>query len=356
MRRRSRLTLIVISLLALCLLLAHLLLPLVIRDYLNNRFADMGDYRGHIEDVDLALWRGAYRINGLTVTRIDADVPVPFFEAPEILLQISWRALFRGAVVAQAHFVSPMLNFVDGEDAGASQAGEGVDWRARLEQLVPVRIDELRVENGRIHFRNFISDPKVDVALQQVNGEIINLRNTRDASGRRVATLTAEGRLEGKAPVETRVQLDPFGELDDFELRLRITDLDLTTLNDIAAAYGRFDFVSGRGDFVMELTAQDRALSGYAKPLFHNMDIFSLEQDVKNEDKSLLSAGWEALVGGLTALLTNHPEEQFATRVPIEGSLDNTELGTLRAIGAILRNAFIEAYRPWFEQEAGKEE
>ena len=115
MRRRSRLTLIVISLLALCLLLAHLLLPLVIRDYLNNRFADMGDYRGHIEDVDLALWRGAYRINGLTVTRIDADVPVPFFEAPEILLQISWRALFRGAVVAQAHFVSPMLNFVDGE-------------------------------------------------------------------------------------------------------------------------------------------------------------------------------------------------------------------------------------------------
>ncbi len=355
MPRRHRTVLIVVSTLAPLLLVAHLLLPLFIRDYLNSRLQDMGNYHGHIEDIDLALWRGAYRINGLTITRTDADIPVPFFEAPETALQISWPALWRGAVVARVHFVSPRLNFVDGGDQAAGQSGEGVDWRTRLEQLVPMRIDELSIEDGRIHFQNFFSDPPVDVAIHSLDGEILNLRNTRDAEGTRVATLTANGLLEGSAPVETRVQLDPFGALDDFDLQLRITDLDLTSLNDIAAAYGHFDFVSGQGDFVMELTAQERALSGYAKPLFHDMDIFSWEQDVEDDDQSLLSAGWEALVGGLTTLFRNQPEQQFATRVPIEGSLDDTEVSRLRAISAILRNAFVEAYKPWFEEQTGQD-
>ena len=36
----------------------HFALPYLVRDYLNDKLADMGDYRGQITDVDLALWRG----------------------------------------------------------------------------------------------------------------------------------------------------------------------------------------------------------------------------------------------------------------------------------------------------------
>ena len=58
--------------LLLLLLALHLALPYLVRDYLNGKLADMGDYRGHIADVDLALWRGAYRIDGLSIVRTTA--------------------------------------------------------------------------------------------------------------------------------------------------------------------------------------------------------------------------------------------------------------------------------------------
>ena len=62
----------------------HIALPYLVRDYLNDKLADMGDYRGQVTDVDLALWRGAYKINGLKIVKVDGKVPVPFVNAPVI--------------------------------------------------------------------------------------------------------------------------------------------------------------------------------------------------------------------------------------------------------------------------------
>ncbi len=64
------------------LITLHIALPYLVRNYLNERLANMGDYRGQITDVDLALWRGAYKINGLKIVKIEGQVPVPFVSAP----------------------------------------------------------------------------------------------------------------------------------------------------------------------------------------------------------------------------------------------------------------------------------
>ena len=64
------------------LVAVHFALPYLVRDYLNDKLANMGDYHGQVTDVDLALWRGAYRINGLKITKVDGKVPVPFVDAP----------------------------------------------------------------------------------------------------------------------------------------------------------------------------------------------------------------------------------------------------------------------------------
>lgn len=92
----------------------HFALPYLVRDYLNDKLADMGDYRGQITDVDLALWRGAYKINGLKIVKVDGKVPVPFVDAPLIDLSVSWHSLwYDHAVVAQVQFLNPEINFVD---------------------------------------------------------------------------------------------------------------------------------------------------------------------------------------------------------------------------------------------------
>lgn len=352
MKRRYGWPLKALLTLLLLLLVAQLTLPWLIRDYLNGKLAEMGEYRGHIDDIDLAWWRGAYRINGLSIVKADGSVPVPLLDAPGIDLAVSWQALWQDrAVVARVVFEAPELNFVDGgADKRQSQTGAGTDWRDQLNKLLPITLNELRVLDGRIAFHNFTSTPRVDLDASQVNASLYNLTNVADSQGERVARFEGRARLLGHAPLEVEATFDPFKNFEDFQLRLRARDIDLPRLNDLARAYGRFDFRRGQGDLVIEARADNAQLSGYIKPLLHDVDVFDWRQDVENEDKGVLRALWEALVGGGETLLKNQRRDQFATRVELSGNVHQQDVSAFQAFIAILRNAFVEAFTPRFER------
>ncbi|HJE28434.1 MAG TPA: hypothetical protein K8U95_04500, partial [Pseudomonas nitrititolerans] len=138
MKSRYRLPLWILLALAAFLIVLHTALPHLVRNYLNDKMADMGDYRGQVADVDLAWWRGAYRLDGLLIEKKDKQVQAPLLDAPLIDIAVSWRELWRNqAVVAVVVFEQPKLNFVDGGERGESQTGDGVDWRDQLEALLP---------------------------------------------------------------------------------------------------------------------------------------------------------------------------------------------------------------------------
>jgi hypothetical protein len=143
---------------------------------------------------------------------------------------------------------------------------------------------------------------------------------------------------------------------EDFQLKLRATDIDLPQLNDFSAAYGKFDFKAGSGDLVIEASAEDGQLSGYIKPLLRNVEVFDWQQDVANQDKGLLRGLWEALVGGGETLLKNQRKNQFATRVELSGNVRQQNISALQAFLAILRNGFVEAFTTQFENPASRRE
>jgi uncharacterized protein involved in outer membrane biogenesis len=336
---------------AIALVALHFALPILVRDYLNDKLADMGSYRGHIADVDLAWWRGAYRINDLRIVKVDGKVRLPFVEAPRIDLSISWKALWQErAVVAEVVFEEPVVNFVDGgADKQASQTGQGTDWSEQLTKLLPITLNEVRVVEGNVHFHNFTSTPPVRLQATQVNASVYNLTNVSDEQGERVAHFEGSARLLGHAPLESSATFDPLRSFEDFQLKLRTTDIELKQLNDFSAAYGKFDFNAGSGDLVIEASADDGQLSGYIKPLLRNVEIFNWEQDVTDTDKGLLRGLWEALVGGGEKLLKNQGKDQFATRVELSGSVQQQNISAFQAFLAILRNGFIEAFNTRFE-------
>ncbi|MFH7422847.1 hypothetical protein RA276_30225, partial [Pseudomonas syringae pv. tagetis] len=79
------------------------------------------------------------------------------------------------------------INFVDGGSKQASQSGHGTDWRTQMNKLLPITLNELRIDNGRITFNNFNSTPKVKIEPDQVNASINNLPNVVDVEGNRDA-------------------------------------------------------------------------------------------------------------------------------------------------------------------------
>ncbi|WP_313026952.1 DUF748 domain-containing protein [Pseudomonas lopnurensis] len=357
MRRRYRLPLGILLSLALLLVLLHLALPHLVRNYLNEKMADMGDYRGHVEDVDLTWWQGSYQLEGLLIEKKDESVQVPLLRAPVIDIAVSWRALWQDrAIVAAVTFSQPELNFVDGGDTGASQSGEGVDWRDTLDELLPITLNEIRVHDGQLSFRNFTTDPPVHVYANGIQASLFNLTNTRDEQGERVAEFEGTAKLFNQAPMQASARFDPFSDWEDFEVSLRVTGVALKNLNDFSNAYGRFDFAGGTGDLVLEVEASDSQLDGYIKLLLRNVEVFDFRQDVENEDKGFLRGLWEAVVGGTEEALQNQRKEQFATRVEISGSTDSTDVSPFQAVIGILRNAFIEAFTARFERSLGEED
>ncbi|WP_110968522.1 DUF748 domain-containing protein [Pseudomonas huaxiensis] len=355
MKRRYRWPLLGLASLILLLLALHLSLPWLVRDYLNDKLADMGEYRGQIADVDLAWWRGAYKINGLTIVKTSGKVPVPLLDAPLIDLSVSWHSLwYDHAVVAEVTFLKPELNFVDGGNKQASQTGRGTNWRQQLEKLLPITLNEVLIQDGTLTFRNFTSKPPVALKATQLNASIRNLTNVVDKEGRRDASFEGKARLLGDAAVESTATFDPLSNFEDFEFRLRATDIQLRRLNDFASAYGKFDFNAGHGDLVIEARAQKGRLSGYIKPLLRDVEVFNWQQDVENKDKSFFRSIWEALVGASETVLKNQPKNQFATRVELSGSVHQSDISAFEAFLQILRNGFIQAFSARYERSPPK--
>ena len=324
-------------------------LPTVLKDYLNKRMDRMGDYHGQLADVDIHLWRGAYSIDGLRVDKVSDKVPVPLFAAARSDISLSWRALTHGRLRGKVVFERASLNFVDGSGKGDDQTGKGVNWRDQLQMLMPMQLDELTVRHSEVTFHNFVSSPPVDLKMTDVNGTVLNLTNADRRQGRRVATLQATAKVLQDAPLETSASFDPLEQRGDFHIDLRVTGIQLTRTNDLARAYAKLDFAAGSGDFVLQLEAKDGQLNGYAKPLLHDIKIFSWKQDVEQEHKNPLRIAYEAVAQGITTVFKNHQTDQFATRVPISGRIDDKQLGTWKAIVGVLRNAFVTAYTPQLE-------
>ncbi len=338
--------------LAVLLITLHFSLPWLVRDYLNEKLSDMGDYRGQIADVDLALWRGAYKINGLKIVKVDGKVPVPFVNAPLIDLSVSWRSLWHDhAVVAEVQFINPEVNFVvGGANKQNSPTGGGTGWRAQLGKLLPITLNEVRINDGKISFRNFNSKPPVNMNATKVDASIYNLTNVVDTKGKRDARFEGKALLLGHAPLETTATFDPLSNFEDFEFRLRVRDIELKRMNDFASAYGKFDFNAGHGDVVIEAKAQKAKLTGYIKPLLRDVDVFNWQQDVENKDKGIFRSIWEAIVGGSETVLKNQGKNQFATRVELRGNVHRRDISAFEAFLQILRNGFIEAFNARYER------
>jgi hypothetical protein len=92
----------------------------------------------------------------------------------------------------------------------------------------------------------------------------------------------------------------------------------------------------------MELAAKDKRYKGYVKPLMKHLDIVGPE----DRSDSFMNQLWEHIVGAAGMILHNHKYHTVATKIPIEGTYDQSIVGVWYAITHVLRNAFIQAIYP----------
>ncbi len=344
-RRLRRAVLPVLAVLVVLVVAARLALPWWLQGYVNRTIDRSPDYDGRVGEIEVALLRGAYSIHDLKIVKTTNMVPVPFFEGERVDFSMQWDALLKGALRGEITMLRPKLNFVDGESEEEDQTGAGQPWLAIINDLYPFRIDRAEVVEGTVAFRAFHKDPEVDVELSSVHAVLENLTNIEDKTDPLMATLKAEAEAMG-GMFELDMALDPGSYRPHFEVACRVIGVDVNQLNDLAEAYGEFDFEGGRFDLVVEFATKDGFVDGYVKPLFRNVQVISLQDIGEDNPLELL---WEALVGTVGELLTNQPRDQFGTRITIEGELEDPRTSVLEIVGNVLRNAFVRAYLPRVE-------
>src|ERR1035437_2765985 len=95
------------------LIVIRIILPYVVLHYANKTLANMNSYYGHIEDIDVSLYRGAYIIKNIYINKDDtvSKKQTKFFTSKDVDLSLEWGAIFHGSFVGKLVFDSPVLFF-----------------------------------------------------------------------------------------------------------------------------------------------------------------------------------------------------------------------------------------------------
>ncbi len=327
----------------------YIFTPAIIRYHLNyNVLNQLGEYRGRVKDVDVALFDGAYVLKDIYLHKITGNSRIPFFAADNIAISLSWEALRHGEILVRTDIERGVLNFLDAKKESNRQIGKGTNWLQAFENVLPTTLHTLHLIDSEITFQNFDTQPKVDIRMTNINAQISNLTNVKDDLGQRISTASLDANVLGEGVITAKADVDPFN-FNDFALSFSVRNIALKRLNDFSMAYGGFDFKEGRGEVFVELVADDGKLDGYVKPLFEDVDVLSWSQDVKKQNDGPIQVLWESLLGTVKTVLTNINTGKVATDIHITGTVSAVEVNTWQALWGLVRNAFLDAISAEYE-------
>lgn len=324
------------------LIVARLILPYVVKSYVNDTLATMEGYHGHVDDITISLWRGAYGIVSLNIEKTDAKIPVPFISVAMIDLSIEWPAIFHGSLVGAVTFNDMKVNFVEGATKKESQNGADANFLVPLKKLFPFQFNKFDVNNGEIHFQNLNAKPPVDIHVDELQIHAVNLTNSEHLSKTLVATIDATGKAMHVGALQGHLEIDPYAEKPLFKLAFQLTGMQLKLLNDFFHSYAYCDVDRGTFQFATELSASHGKFDGYVKPLFHDMHVLPIVKGNSNP----LKVVWEVVIEGVAWLFTNKATDELGAKIPISGTFEKPSYNIFSILGGVFVNAFITALHP----------
>lgn len=344
LRKPVKILLIVLAI----LIVVRIILPYVVLHYANKTLANMKGYYGHIEDIDIALIRGAYKIDSIYLNKVDTVTKkqTDFFRAEMIDLSIEWKALFHGSIVGELVFEKPVLKFSKDKVEPKDLRNDSTDFKKLLDDFMPLSVNRFEINHGRIQYIDQFSSPKVDVNMTDVNVLALNLKNSYDSTTLLPATVTADADIY-EGTLDFNLKLNPLADKATFDMNTELKGTNLVLLNDFFKAYANLDVNKGTFGLYAEAAAKNGSFTGYVKPIVQSLDIYGPE----DKDDNIFRQFWEAMAGGLSELLENQPKDQFATKIPFEGKLDNPQANIWVTITNVLKNAFVNALQPNIDGE-----
>ncbi|MCC2640385.1 MAG: uncharacterized protein K0S45_798 [Nitrospira sp.] len=226
----------------------------------------------------------------------------------------------------------------------AAKAAAARDKAGQAEPKLTVRVARGTVTNSEIGFVNKDTEPGYRVFLAQLEMTIQDFSNRFDKGTGKIDLM---GRFMGNGKLTANGVFRPQKPLPDFDVKIKITNTALKSMNNLLRAHAGADVKAGTFAFFSEMTVQRGKVEGYVKPFFKNIDVYDPAQD---KDKGFFKQVYEGMVDGIVTLFENEPREAVATETEVTGPLSDPRANTWHILVNLLKNAFIKAIVPGFKQ------
>ncbi|WP_286268624.1 DUF748 domain-containing protein [Thalassotalea hakodatensis] len=338
----------VYCLIALCLIFAlRVVAPDIIKYSINQKLANTKGIKGHIDDIDLALFRGAYQIQGLELYLQPNIKTTPTISADEIDISMLWSALFKGVVVAKVHINSTTFSFVDEpkeQNKIDPKAKQPDTWLTLINFASPINIDEIRISETKIRLLNEIEGQQQAHYVSNIFGIVTNITNSSELSGSSVANFHLTGDLMGQAQVQLKGFINPETVDPTFDINFSMKKLPVDKIAGLIEVYTPIDIEQGTVDAAIELYTLNGKVNGYMKAGIYNPNIFTWREDIVKDNDGLFTGIYEGIIDGLAAIFESDEKGLVAFKVPIEGTINDTEISKWDAFTSLLYHAFINEY------------
>ncbi len=349
MRHTRKRKAVIIALVVLAVIVAvRIALPYVILGYANRTLAEMDGYTGHIRDIDLAIIRGAYKIDSIYINQVDSvtQKETPFLSASLVDLSVEWKSLFKGSLVGEVVVDRPVVRFTKDKVEPKDVQKDSSDFRQVLEDFMPLEINRLELRNGQLQYVDNTTKPKVNISMTEVDLVALNLRNSYDSAAVLPARIHAQATIyDGR--LDMKMKLNPLADVPTFDMNAEWKHTNLVKLNEFFQAYAKIDVNKGTFGLYTEVAAKEGSFTGYVKPLLKDIDVLGKE----DRDDNILRKAWESLSGTVTEIFENQSEETFATKILLRGDIKDPKANIFFAVMQILENAFINALQPSIDQQ-----
>lgn len=340
-----KMTTIILASTLVMLILLRVAAPNIVTWYINKTIQQTEGISGSVADVDLAIIAGSYSIfqTNIRQTGDGQDLPLLVVERIDISLLVS--ALLRGKLVAKVTVIKPKISLYDRPKDKIFESKAITDektWIGLAQNLSPFAIDKLTVENGTFIMNAQSQLKRSKFTVQNIQLTANNISNSRSADN--FAQVELIGDIQDHAKVLIKASLDLNTTKPTFDINLEMEKLPVSYIDSLMKFYAPFDFEAGQIDMASELKSVEGKVTGYVKAGIYQLDVFSWHEDVVEDSDNPIRLVVEAIGGALASLFENEKKELVATRVQIEGSLDDPDVSIVDALLGILRNAFIQAY------------
>ncbi len=288
------------------------------------------EFSAHMEDLDLSLLRGAVVLENMTAKIKKNDRQ--FFEVDEVMVDLSWKQLFKGNIQFDVAVNDFHLFF----DKDITEAAARLPKEEKKKEALPFEIASITVRNSEVTALSYPGP--YDQKNLTINNIYAYAENISGEKGSPLGTYDMNATLTGEEKITASGHFDISAEPVQWDTNVKFLGFNLGSMNETLRKQVPVNFSEGFLDIYTEAKTDGSAVAGYVKPFLRDVKYLGNNKEFKGASHFLV----ETIGTFANWLLENNKKDSVATRVDFITKDGVASVSTGEAIADVIKHGLLE--------------